>query len=816
MARRVQRSSRWGSGGWVAVAAIVALGSACLAGSPLYLSSVATAALQSELAHTCLADVGLHIPIAGSRPDPSAELTALAAPFAAHTQPGVLTRIGTGAILDIGGGHLPVRTYLVYREGQAANLGRAVTPPKDAEVLAPDWLGGPDGLHAGQTFTLAVRNNKGILIWTQSVRLADIYPQVPTRPEPAFWCGIRRLFRSQTGDPADLPPAVLLTTSDEVRTAKVRTDTDWELRPDAKGMTRHDAAALAGRFDELTTKAREAGLYAVNALVNPHPAGDPLRTVVHHAEAATAVVAGTMAPVRLVGLLAALALLVAATMLLAREKQRELRLRLLKGQSPASLGLRVAGSASGALVVGTLIGGGFAFEAVRLFGPAPQLERAAIRSAIEYSLIGLVVAFVVIAVAASARARNLVDAPIRQKSRARFLPWELIPVAAVIVTFARLDRIGGIRQVGTKVVHADFLAQCFPLLAIVAPLAVLTRPTLAILRRMRLAGKNLSPAVMTGLRRSLAEPAVTGAVVLATALAAGSFTLARLLTDSTSVFLQDKASTFLGSDLAIVSHDILVLPAPFDETGTLVARAQGHSGTQSVDLLGVDRATFARAVHWRADASNYTLEQLLEGLAPGTGTGFDASHPIPALVVGGTLPDTHLESLTRRPIDVAPIASPRWFPGLRNGAVLVVVDRTALRSLLATGTEIWLRGPPSDAVAALSAKHVVARSPRDLSQVFDVTSFLTVRWAYATLSMLGALVGVVVLLTQLLVLDARRRNRQAAHVLTARMGLTLRDEAVGLIAELAPAHLSGAARGVLIGWVVSRLSVPRLDSLRQL
>ena len=48
------------------------------------------------------------------------------------------------------------------------------------------------------------------------------------------------------------------------------------------------------------------------------------------------------------------------------------------------------------------------------------------------------------------------------------------------------------------------------------------------------------------------------------------------------------------------------------------------------------------------------------------------------------------------------------------------------------------------------------------------------------------------------------------------MGLTFRDEAVGLLAELAPALLSGAALGIVIGWIVSRLAVPRLDSLRQL
>ena len=108
-----------------------------------------------------------------------------------------------------------------------------------------------------------------------------------------------------------------------------------------------------------------------------------------------------------------------------------------------------------------------------------------------------------------------------------------------------------------------------------------------------------------------------------------------------------------------------------------------------------------------------------------------------------------------------------------------MVDKEALTAAgIATGSEIWLRDPPPDAFARLSAAGLKVGSPSDLSQVFDVTSFLTVRWAYATLSILGALVGIVVLLAQLLVLDARRQTRQAAHVLTTRMGLTARGEAV--------------------------------------
>ena len=97
----------------------------------------------------------------------------------------------------------------------------------------------------------------------------------------------------------------------------------------------------------------------------------------------------------------------------------------------------------------------------------------------------------------------------------------------------------------------------------------------------------------------------------------------------------------------------------------------------------------------------------------------------------------------------------------------------------------------------MSDAGILVRSPRDLSQVFNVTSFVTVRWAYATLSILGVLVGIVVLLAQLLVLDARRQTRQASHVLTTRMGLTSRGEAIGLIAELGPALVVGAVLGVV-------------------
>ena len=258
-------------------------------------------------------------------------------------------------------------------------------------------------------------------------------------------------------------------------------------------------------------------------------------------------------------------------------------------------------------------------------------------------------------------------------------------------------------------------------------------------------------------------------------------------------------------------RDTTTLPRPFEAIGTVVARSQGHSGSRAIDLLGIDRATFARAVGWRDDASERSLEELIDAIGAAT------EGPAPAIVIGGPLPDTRLESLIGQSMEVEPVETARWFPGLRNGAILVVVDKEKLTAAgFGAASEIWLHDPPPDALAQLSSAGIIVRSPRDLSQVFNVTSFLTVRWAYATLSILGVLVGIVVLLAQLLVLDARRQTRQAAHVLTTRMGLTMRGEAIGLVAELGPALASGAALGVLLGWLVTRVSISRLDSLRHL
>ena len=116
---------------------------------------------------------------------------------------------------------------------------------------------------------------------------------------------------------------------------------------------------------------------------------------------------------------------------------------------------------------------------------------------------------------------------------------------------------------------------------------------------------------------------------------------------------------------------------------------------------------------------------------------------------------------------------------------MVVVDRAALEaSDLGLASEVWIHDPPPDAVQILRDSGFLIRGSTSASDVFEVTSFLTVRWSYQVFAAFGVLIGVVLVVAQVLVLDARRRSRQASSVIGRRMGLRLGEEATAIFVEL--------------------------------
>ena len=801
-------------GASAAVAAAAALLTIGLAGGPLYVSSAASEAVQVGLTRTCATDAGLGV-FLPFFVDPSIALGLdERAALIDDVQQPIHTVVGQYAYgVEGGDDDLTDQVVLLARDGQLGELGRAGLTVGAGEALAPESTEASAGVTTGRVLVVDVPVPAAPPL---RLLVTGRYPDVPYRPEPSYWCGLRDLFRPN--NLGDLPPPVMIVApetfdafpDDEVGRV-------WELRPRSEGMTRHAAkellaeyAAIVAWYDPQAQEAfrasRERGEVPFARL--PAPADPALVRIVAQAETVAEVVGRTMAPIRLAGSAAGAVLLTGAGVLVARERRRELRLRVLRGDGPLGLAFRVGAVQLAPVVAGTGVGATLAFGAVRLLGPTPELEPGPVRAALVASGIGALVATALVGAVVAVVATRAIDTPVRR--RHRFVPWELAAVALAVVSYLRLDQVGGVRLVGRDATGGDLLAQAFPLLALAAPLALGVRPLAWAIRRSRRGGARLPTPLLLGVRRVAAEAATSVAITVASALAIGVFVVATSMTDSARQLLQDKANTYLGGDEVVTVVEIKEVPAGL--TGTVVGRLAARSDGLAVDVIGVEAATFARTVRYRADGAGEPLDRLLGAIAdPSSG---DA---LPAIIVGGELGSTTLVTYNREELEIDPVATARWFPGQHAGATYVVVDRDALAATgLALAEQVWLRDPPPDARARLAAAGFTPRESLRSGDVFDVISFLAVRWSYSALRAFGVVVGAVIVVAQLLVLDARRRSRQAAFVLTRPMGATSVGEGLAVLTELAVPFLAGLVLATPLSVAVLRIAVPRFDTLRQL
>jgi hypothetical protein len=819
-----------GGGARLAVAAAAGVLTVCVSGAPLYVSSVGSESVQLQLSQMCLADAGLYMFLGqagtltfGGKPIALVEeqLAAIIADLD-HAQPPVVTTSTAVMVYSPSTEQLIGPTLrFFHRGGQYEHLPGGPPTMGEFDALVPEWT--VDSFNGrGRDFFVRVPSETMVIdpetgepardqaTW-KTFHVAGTYPDIP-RPEPTYWCGMRELFRlSNLGERPR--PAVFV---DAATMALLPSDRTLEVRPDPRGMTLDDATALLAGFQRLNTRyARELGFGDDGSQIVSN-----LPTVISRAEGQRDLVARSLAPVELGGILTAAGLLVASGVMLARERRRDLRLRVLRGVGPPALAARIAAGELLPVALGGAVGAVVAFAGIRVFGPTPELESGPVRLAVVSSLLGVVVATALVAaVAAVATARTVDRRPIH---RHRLVPWELVPIGLAVASFVRLDDVGGVRLSGPEARGGDLLAQAFPQLAVLAPLALLARPLGALLRRSARTGGRLPVPLLLGVRRIAHASGAYTMLTLAIALGVGSYVVSNSLTASAEQMLADKSETFVGADMAVRTGELGDLPVELDGRATQVGAVEGRLDGRRAELLGVDRATFEDVVRWREDASGSSLTELLDRVADDapiepSNAADDALPVVRAVVVGPV--DGGSEFSTRRgPVAaIEQVGSARWFPGFSNGTTLVVVDLDALRATgLDLRTSVWLRDPPSDALTMLMAAGFEPARVDTAHEVFDVTSYKAVGWAYAPLGVFAIMVGCATLMAQLLVLSAGRRARQSTWTLTSRMGMRLRDETAAVLTELGIPLVLGGALGLVFGWLALRLAVPRFDTLRQL
>ena len=194
------------------------------------------------------------------------------------------------------------------------------------------------------------------------------------------------------------------------------------------------------------------------------------------------------------------------------------------------------------------------------------------------------------------------------------IPVELAAIPVAFISYRRLASGHGLRMIGVRPQGGELLAQAFPLLGLVTLVALIHRPLRWIAHGARVAGSRLPRAVRLGFRRAVIDPRAASLLVVVFTMAAGCFTTSRLLARTSEQELHDKAQNFVGGDVAV---DVYGNSAPVRPgvTSTEVSRIAGHLGGETVEILGVDRATFARVARLRSGTGT-TLDELLRSIAP--------------------------------------------------------------------------------------------------------------------------------------------------------------------------------------------------------
>jgi putative ABC transport system permease protein len=300
-----------------------------------------------------------------------------------------------------------------------------------------------------------------------------------------------------------------------------------------------------------------------------------------------------------------------------------------------------------------------------------------------------------------------------------------------------------------------------------------------------------------------------------TAAAIGVLVYASALTSSQQATLQAKAFVFVGSTTSVELVTPGPVPGSLDSDSTEVVTFTGAQlDGQTVDVLGVDPSTFARAAFWDRSFSSQSIDDLMSDLDRRSG-----ADGAPAILAGGGAVGPSTLRLPTYGGFVAPanldiVATAHEFPGESSMSPLVITTTEFLDRLDPEGvTLLWSRSQDTNVLTSLAKDREAASIVVSTGSVLDQTTFAAISWTFAYLQALGVLSGAVIIGGLLLFVTTRASQRALAYVLSRRMGLRRSTHWSSLALELGAMIVPGAVLGGLFGWLAVELAQPHLDPL---
>ncbi|TML02165.1 MAG: FtsX-like permease family protein [Actinobacteria bacterium] len=835
---------------------LLAIGSALVilsvagASSPLFLSSAGNATLQDGIAATCPWDVALthqaHAPVGGEALNsgffynqPSVDALAQIRSADAlmnrvdrgigHLGPPELQIVGI--TIQVSGGTssaLPRQVRLYTRPGAFSHV-QTIGSAGGKGVWLPASAATAFKVEPGDSVTLT--NVLGVGPRTAKVRVAAVYRDLVTLPRARFWCWQDHLiYPLSVFDNRPPPPPFLI--ADEAtflslsrKLGERDAEFTWVFPVQPRRLTVPEAQTLVANMQAIGQKigARTPGTFFggyASPLGGPGRTSSQLSFIADKAEATQAALRGPVQAISLAARAVALMVVAAAGIYWVDRRRAEVHLLSAKGVGSVGLGTKVLLEALPIAAGAAFAGWAAGVWLAKILGPTDLLDAGAPSAALRQVLWTTAVGVVFLSIVGGYGAHRAAESePVRGHRALGAAPWELAVLGlAGAALYEILTR--GTQPVQNGVPKIDFLIVLFPILFIAGGAGIAVRGLRRLLPKLRASGRSWpSPAYLAS-RRLAAASRIAVALVTAAALAIGILSYAGALRSSLGATTNAKALLFTGSDVSVTVAENIEVPRSLSPNATAVTQidsAYTLPDQTLVSVLGVDRATFARAAFWDSSFASASLGQILEELKPPQG----GSAPLPVLVAGGSVPTAPGESMFFRggnvEIPIRVVETARAFPGMAPDEPLVVADRQALAERKAPGLRaIWTKGDAGRAEQAIRAQGAHILAVATTHEIQRNPSFLPFSWVFGFLQALGIMAGLIVLVGILLYLEARQRGRAISYALASQMGLSRRSHRTSVALELGVLLALGCVVGIGLARIAARIVYGRLDPLPQL
>lgn len=509
------------------------------------------------------------------------------------------------------------------------------------------------------------------------------------------------------------------------------------------------------------------------------------------------------------------------TVALQWHQRRHAQLRLLsaRGSAPGALGLLAVAELGLPIVVGGAIGALLARLLLGVYGPPGELDGGAqvagslVAAAILLASLGLLAGVIAVRTHREFELGRVRTGRRKGLRIVAIFPWEILTAGVGLLGWNRLVDYSQASRVGNPLPQVDPLALTYPVFVVLTVGLLAARLAWLALHASHRAKLWSRPALQLAIRRlASARAPVTGVLVIGT-LAIGTMATGIGIARGQEEALQTKSAIFVGAETRVDTESVIgtgktPLPAQIRDTSTVVGEL---TGTGSIVLV-VDPATFRRGAAL-GPLPGDEVDRLLGLLSSSAGP------DVPAIRIGDDTKQKAAQKAAQKTAlpaglaDARPVGELPMFPiiGTKAG---YVISRASLSPAQLTAVPKWtlLSGSPvSQLTEALTTIGITQPNRITRESALDALPFYVVSWTFSFMALLGAVLGVVAVLSLLVAVEVRRRQNALAGALVLRMGMRPRALLASHLMELGTLSGLAVVIGVVCGVSVAGLSVPRFD-----